>query len=1264
MRLKHLTLQGFKTFATKTEFAFDGNITAIIGPNGSGKSNVADALRWVLGEQSMLTLRARKSDDLIFAGSTRRPAQSLAEATVTLDNTERWLPIEYNEVTISRRITRSGDSEYYINRSRVRLKDVQELVASVGQSFMVVGQGLSDEVLSLRPEERRALFEEAAGIRPFFAQREDAMRRLGRTEDNMVRVGDLVAEIEPQLRHLERQAKSAREYNQVEAELHTALDGWYSRLWQQALVEYSTAERDEQAALAERDCARATVAAAEAALLDARQAGHRLQAELDTLLAAESALGRAQDAADRALAVHSERRAALDRQRAALAAEVEAGARIVAGAAAQLAALEADQAQATGNETALRSRVRETEAELTAAVEARRAADRAFTAAQEGAAAASAHMVGLRQRLAGSADHQHELARQVAEQDAALARLEARQAEEQATLAAAQGRVGEAEADLAAALTTAGEAEQGYLQATATRDRAEATRKAAATALDRTRARLDVLTSLREGHAGLPHAVRAVLGAMGAPGSSRRKGAPDVALQGIVGVVAGLIQVPEELETAIEVALGGRLHDVVVERWADAEAAIRFLQGSGAGRATFLPLDSLRPGRDNADVLRDLGKRAGVRGIAGDLVETSPEYQVVIDQLLGRTLVVDDLKVARSVLSRVPMGWNVVTVGGEIVRGNGAVTGGSAAREQGLLARERERRDLQAALTAAEGELAAAGAQLQEAATGVQRAEAGRQEAADRVAATRRALTERRGTVQQLELRLANSAQEHTWRTGLRDGAVAAQQDFGARLSGFAADLARMEAATAPTAQQIAALQTAAQDARTTEAAAREELTAARTNLAVAEEGARHRRTALQTAQAAHARLANQQAARLANLQTAQAEFARVAAAAQEAAATAAAAQEATAAHAGRLLPVRQALGERQAVLAERERTLADAGRALLASDTAAARATVERERRQEALDSLRTRIEADLPFTPAETVLSEVLALATGATRPLRPDAPEPLTWESWTARSADYGVRIADLPMQNGHTGNGHAHHDADLIDPHSALSTQHSVLALETRVAQLRGRLRRMGPVNPLAIEEHAAALERHTFLSTQLADLQGAATGLRQVAADLDRIMRERLAATFQAVAVAFADMFPRLFGGGTARLELTDPDDVTATGVEILAQPPGKRPQTLAALSGGERALTAVALLFALLTVRPAPFCVLDEVDAALDEANIGRFRDGLTALAAQTQFVLITHNRATIEAASAIYGVSLTPDSASQLLSLRLDQVPAARRSA
>jgi chromosome segregation protein len=364
----------------------------------------------------------------------------------------------------------------------------------------------------------------------------------------------------------------------------------------------------------------------------------------------------------------------------------------------------------------------------------------------------------------------------------------------------------------------------------------------------------------------------------------------------------------------------------------------------------------------------------------------------------------------------------------------------------------------------------------------------------------------------------------------------------------------------------------------------------------------------------------------------------------------------AAAAHAGRLIPVRQALGERQSVLAEREHALDEAQKHLLASDTAAARATVERERRQEALDSLRARIEADLPFTPADAVLTEVLALASGATRPLRPGDPEPLTWESWTARIADYGLRIADYPAQNGSSGNGHASAN-DLPDPPSVLSPQSSVLALETRVAQLRGRLRRMGPVNPLAIEEFAAAQERHTFLSTQLADLEGAAAGLRQVAADLDRIMRERLATTFQAVAVAFAEMFPRLFGGGSARLDLTDPADVTATGVEIIAQPPGKRPQTLAALSGGERALTAVALLFALLTVRPAPFCVLDEVDAALDEANIGRFRDQLAALAARTQFVLVTHNRATIEAAGAIYGVSLGSDSVSQLLSLRLDQV-------
>ncbi|HUS15605.1 MAG TPA: AAA family ATPase, partial [Chloroflexia bacterium] len=459
MRLKQLTLQGFKTFAAKTEFRFDGDITAIIGPNGSGKSNVADALRWVLGEQSYSQLRARRSEDLIFSGSTARGQQGMAEVTLTLDNGDRLLPIDYDEVSITRRAFRSGENEYFINRSRVRLRDLQELLAPVGQSFTVVGQGLSDELLSLRPEERRALFEDAAGIRPFYAQRDDALRRLARTEENMVRVSDLVAELEPQLKSLERQSRHAQEYNTVVDELHGLLDSWYGAQWRAARAALAQAQAGRDAAARALTAAQEQAAAADRALAEIRREAAAARADLDRQAAEQARLLHLQEQAARAAAVHAERLATLESQQQQTILEHEAGREALTAAAAQLADVQAAQHDAEGSEDSLRAAVTAAEAALARTAEARRTADRALAAAQERAAEQSAHAAGLKQRLASSEDHRHELERQLTEQQDALARLEARRQSEGADAAAAAAAVREAEAALVTATEQAAAAE-------------------------------------------------------------------------------------------------------------------------------------------------------------------------------------------------------------------------------------------------------------------------------------------------------------------------------------------------------------------------------------------------------------------------------------------------------------------------------------------------------------------------------------------------------------------------------------------------------------------------------------------------------------------------------------------------------------------------------------------------------------------------------------------------------------------------------------
>ncbi len=1237
MRLKQLTLHGFKTFAGKSEFHFDGDITAVIGPNGSGKSNVADALRWVLGEQSLSQLRARRSEDLIFAGSTGRGQQGMAEVTLLLDNGDRQLPIDYDEVSITRRAFRSGENEYFINRSRVRLRDVQELLAPVGQSFTVVGQGLADELLSLRPEDRRVLFEEAAGIRPFYVQRDDALKRLARTEENMTRVSDLVSELAPQLRSLERQARHAQEYNIVAGELRDLQDGWYGIQWQAATAALRAAEAAEAVALAQSGMARTAAAAAERAVAAVRREAGTARADLDRLIGEQAELLRRGEAATRTAAVQAAQMAALEAQQAQTLAEHAAGREAVQAAATQLTAQQAAQQTAEDDEQGIRDAAAAADDALRRAADTRRAADRALTAAQERAAAASAHMAGLKQRIAGGQDHRRELERQVAEQGDALAHLSARQATEEIERDQATAAATDAEAAQTAAQTALAQAEQTVITAGQAREATERERRTGAAEMDNLRTRVELARNLSEGGHGLPPAVRAVLTAVaGAERTRKAAAAPDTGLRGIVGVVAGLIQVPQALETAVEVALGGRINDIVVQTWADAEAAIAFLQQSRAGRATFLPLDSLHLSADRGDPLRFLDDRSGIQGLASQLVETAPEYRIVVDQLLGRVIVADSLAVARRVLGRLPAGWNIVTPAGDIVRSGGAVTGGSAAREHGTLARERERRDLEAALTRAGAAQTARVSVAGIAADALARADAARQSAADTLAAARRLVGERSGAAAQLAQRLTQTAQEQTWRAGLLAQAESALREWGERMAAFVDDLARTEAAGAPLAAEIVALTAAATAARKSESVARDDLNLLRTQLAVAEEGARHRRTALQTARAAHARLIDGQRSRAARLDALVGDLAEAGRALDAARAEAAAWEQAGNESGGRVVATQAVLDTVRDRQAAAETAAHAAAAAVLAAESEHGHSLVEWERRQGAADALCARVREDLGFITGDEAPA-VFALLDGADPAVQAEFTTTIPPNPWTLWRTQWETKaLAGLP----------ATQTADL-------KTQNSITAL-------RGRLRRMGPINPLAIDEYAAAQARHGFLSSQLADLRAAAESLRQVAADLDRLMRDRLAITFAAVAAAFRETFPRLFGGGAARLELTDPTDMAATGIEVIAQPPGKRAQALNSLSGGERALTSVALLFAILHVRPTPFCIMDEVDAALDEANIGRFRNELAALSARSQFILITHNRATIEAAGAIYGISLGNDTASRILSLRLEELPAA----
>jgi len=1191
MRLKRLELQGYKTFATRTEFLFDGGITAIVGPNGSGKSNIADAIRWVLGEQSYRTLRGKRTEDMIFSGSAQRARAGMASASLVLDNSDGWLPIEFTEVVITRRAYRSGENEYLLNNRRVRLRDITNLLAKSGlarRTYTVIGQGLVDAVLSLRPDARRELFEEASGITLYQSKRSEALTRLEETRANLLRVNDIINEIAPRLRRLEREAERAERQAMIRRQLDGLLRTWYGYRWRQAQLQLQRS-RD---ALARRE---AGVAQYRRALeeLDERAAAlrdrrNRLREQLTERRRESDRLYRRLEAVQRRLAVWQERLRLLTRRGDELQAELT---ELLAQLQAADERLAADREDVAAAQVALREKealVAQAEDAL-AQHEARRD-DLSQQLAQVQAALfdLTTQAADRRNRLAQLDERRAALARERAEHQQAIAEQETQAETLRARLqelAARQARLSE---EMAALDDKAAHLEAELHRIRSRREELSDELIRARQEEERLQTRYDLLSRLRAEGEGLYAGVRAVLQARSLPG--------------VVGPVARLLRVPAAYETAVEVALGGHLQDIVTATWADAERAIAYLREGRRGRATFLPLDTVRP-RTRLDAPRD----GGLVGIAADLVEAEERLAPVVEMLLGRTLVVRDLRAARRLFDRLRGGFQIVTLAGEVLRSGGAVTGGRRRdRAQGrVLAREREWRELPARIGAARRRRSDTEAALAE----TRRAEA---QTRQRLADLERQRRERRAVGESLQARQREAQRELDRaeqqvlllreRIARLDREAAGLDEQEAALQ---ADLARLTAEEEAAKKQQAALQ-AELDALQGEALYRR-LSEARTALAVAQGAWQHRRAALQEAQERAARLREQAAAkerRIAQLTEEREELARRI---EEKGREEALLREQLDALARQIEPAEAELARLEA-----EQETLDAEEATLRlrlrqAESRHAQALLAQSRRQDRLERLRRQIMDDFGLVEMEPVEG----------------MPE-------------QGL----LPL-------------GELVSSLPVVETLPE--GLEEEVHRLKAQLRRMGSVNPHAPDEYAEVLDRYTFLTGQAADLEEAADGLRRVIAELDGVMRREFQATFRAVAARFKENFKELFGGGAARLVLTDPEDIGRTGVEIVARPPGKRPQALALLSGGERALTAVALIFAILEVSPPPFCVLDEVDAMLDEANVRRFRRALETLAQKTQFIVITHNRGTIQAADTIYGVSMGDDSVSQVVSLRLE---------
>lgn len=1175
-------------------------------------SNLADAVRWVLGEQSLTNLRCKRTEELLYAGGGRRAPAGLAEVSLTIDNSDRLLPLDFDEVTVTRRATRAGDNEYFINRARVRLRDLVEAVEPLGGSYTIINQGLVDAALTLRPEERRRLFEDAAEIGGFELRKAEALRRLRETEGNLQRVDDLLAELEPRLRSLKRQAGQARQHKDLTEELHGLQVQFYAAQWRAAntlcaatAAEVARTERD-------LDQARAAQAAIGTELHTLRAALRTRREALGALHERSADLHRQAEALQRDLAVGAERMAALtrrgedlDRRRQELALRREEARTQAAAAAAEASRAEAELAER-------RATLRRAEAELADGEATRRELAQALRQAQDAAVRAASAVAQAASRAEQAVRQQERLAGDQADLDAAVAQAEQR-------LAATQAQVEQARADLAQsdqARAAAAEAERlaraEFEQVRAERAQADETRAAVRRALADAEARYDSLARLARSYAGAFAGVRAAMQ------WAERAGRSGFAL------VQSIIRTPAEIETAIETALGSRLQTIVVEHWEDAEDAIADLKRSGAGRATFLPLDTIRPAgssRDNPGGDRKEDPTGRLLGIAADLVEYDPHYEPVVRQLLGRVLVVRDLPTARAELRKLSGGWTIVTLGGEQVNSGGAVTGGAQTKESGALRRERELRELPAQIDQRRSELEQTEQQRSALEQRSQRLTQQQRELEQRAREAQRAHDTARTGIEAATRRVEQANQELLWATQRRERLAADLAAVGAQITAAQAQVAEAEQAQAHAGQQLAALQGRQEAQNTADRAAQERLAGVRATVGEAEGQLRTQRALLAAQEQTQAQLTSQDEGLERETLTLVGERERYLA--QH--------EQAELSHHALLVAIddlRSQIDPAEASLHDDETRLAD----LEERETAATTTLLDAE----AVHG-RAALEAQRAIDRQEALFERAAADGIDVTRPLAPPPAFPQAAEGESAPAT--AVR-------------------ADELQP---------------AIDSLKLRILRLGVVNPLALAEYEEAAERHQFLSGQVSDLRQAGATLQELIAELDEAMQSRFQTTFDAVAVEFEQTFTQLFGGGSARLQLTNsgaerngqapeaegaapPPSRSAPGVDIIVRPPGKKQQNISLLSGGERSLTAAALLFAILRVNPSPFCILDETDAALDESNVGRFRDALRDLTANTQFILITHNRGTIEAADTLYGVTMGDDGGSKVMSLRVEE--------
>lgn len=1182
MKLKKLELYGFKSFAQRTEIVFDEGITGIVGPNGSGKSNIGDAVRWVLGEQSAKTLRGASMSDVIFNGTQKRKPLSYCEVSLVFDNDDHALAMEAAEVMVTRRVYRNGESEYYLNRTACRLKDVVDLFRDTGigkEGYSIIGQGRIDEILSRKSEDRRQVFEEAAGIVKFKARKEEADKKLQRTLENLERVDDILDELMKRLKPLEEQSRNARVYLELSTELKDLdlnlflirSDRARARLseLESELLTVQTILADTESALTDKTTRRdetqnridqleEAITKARTELMECAEHVHESQKKLSALQSRRETRSENRQRIVREQEEAQERLAEIEKDHVRIQADVEKQHSLIA---------DAEQILRATQEAAEKAQAKEKEAD--AALEAQKAA-----------------VIDQMNRLSDVRNDKTRLNTMQAQMETRLTEIEESSGalqEQEAALREALTAVEkqletenqhqqQCQEKLAQARQASDEADTAYANLRADVEKQSADMQAAAS-------RHNVLTEMTRDMEGYNMAVRRAMT------YAKQRG-----LTGVKGVLAQLMTVPQAYETAIDMALGAAQQNIVTDTEETAKELINYLRQNRLGRATFLPMSAIR-GKTLYGNERNALKLPGCLGVASELVQCAPEYRGIVENLLGRTVIADNLDHGIPIMRAGNHAFRLVTLEGDVMHSGGSMTGGSAqSKVSNLLSRERELKELTAKLQTGRAEL-------------------------DKC---RQELTQRQQTAQEKRQKVSDAVNA----LHQQEIAVAREQ---ARRESVSADLNTHLQRMQETEQARVQLHQSLEDIRQQLETIEHQRTGAQGDQSAMEQKTIEMQNALVKARAEASAENDRLMVRtlqLSDLRHGLSDLERDEAHAQQDQAQILREQE-----------------RREQLLHEMDELDAIDENDMKREEAESARRQKEQLRQEsaaQAIEQRRSQAQSDL-----RDILSDMENLHEAYNRDSEKLHKIELAKARIEGDQKNLQNRIWDT-------------YKLTYAGAEEFRRTPFDEKESDCRAAELQGQIRALGTVNVGAVEEYAETKARVDDLTAQQQDLKRAEMDLRELIERLLIQMRSTFVENFSKMQGYFAETFTRLFGGGHAELKLMDPDDPLNCGIEVNAQPPGKKLQLLSLLSGGERALTAIAILFAMLKLKPTPFCILDEIEAALDDANIGYYADYLKEYSKGTQFIVVTHRKGTMERCNSLFGVAMEEQGVSRMVSVSL----------